>query len=116
MDSKTITTGSISRKEISDRISKGLCRFCGEKWDKNHRNKCKVWGKLHVIFVSQDQMKEKDASDKDAEMNLITQSLELLHESSVHVSLHALQGVAGGSTLQLTGMIKKQSIPFNGHR
>jgi len=76
-----------------------LCKFCGEKWDKNHRNKCKVWGKLNAIFVSQDQIEEKDASDKDEEMDLITHSLELLLESLVHVSLHALQGVAGGSTL-----------------
>jgi len=112
LDNKTITVGSISRKEVSERISKRLCRFCGEKWDKNHINKCKVWGKLNAIFVSQDQLEEKDASDKDEEMDLITHNLKLLHESPVHVSLHALQGVAGESTLQLTGMIKKQRVAF----
>jgi len=36
----------------------------------------------------------------------------LFPESSIHVSLHALQGVVGGSTLQLTGMIQKQRVPF----
>jgi len=75
LDNKTNTLGSISRKEVSERISKGLYKFCGEKWDKNHKNKCKVWGKLNVIFVSQDLMEEKDDSDKDEEMDLITLSL-----------------------------------------
>jgi len=52
LDNKTNTAGFISRKEVSERISNGLYRLCGEKWDKNHINKCKVWGKLNVIFVS----------------------------------------------------------------
>ena len=112
LNSKTNTAGSISRKKVSEHISKGLCRFCGEKWEKIHRNKCKVWKKLNALFVSQDKMEEKDDSDKDDEMDLITHSLELLPESIVHVSLHALQGMASGCTLQLTGMTKNQRVPF----
>ena len=57
-------------------------------------------------------MEENDASNKNEEMDLITHSLKLLHESPVYVSLHVFQGVAGGSTLQLTCMIKKLRVPF----
>ena len=53
-DSKGTTSTSISRKEVSDRIAKGLCRLCGDKWDKNHTTKCKVWGKLNAIFMVQE--------------------------------------------------------------
>ena len=42
---------SVSRKRVSERVSKGLCWFCGDKWDKNHIVKCKVYGKLNVIFL-----------------------------------------------------------------
>ena len=55
-DSKGNTSTSISRKEFSDRFAKGLYRFCGDKWDKNHRTKCKVWGKLNVIFSAQEEI------------------------------------------------------------
>jgi len=72
LESKTNTTGSISMKEVNER-SKGIFKFCGEEWDKNHLTKCKVWGKLNAIFVSQDQMGEEDESNKDVEMDLITQ-------------------------------------------
>ena len=52
-NSKGNTSTSISRKEVSDRIAKGLCRLCGDEWDKNHMMKCKVWGKLNAIFSAQ---------------------------------------------------------------
>jgi len=44
-------------------------------------------------------MEEKDDLDKYDRMDLITHSLELFPESPIHVSLHALQGVTGRSTL-----------------
>jgi len=77
LDNKTNATTFISRIDVSERISKGLCRFCGEKWDKNHRTKCKFWKKLNVIFVSQNKTGDEDDSDKHFDMYLITQSLDL---------------------------------------
>lgn len=29
-----------------------FCQFCGEKWDKDHEQRCSVQGKLHAIFVA----------------------------------------------------------------
>lgn len=40
------------------------------------------------------------------------QSLQLVNDSQIHISLHALQVVAGGNTLQLIGLIKKQKVVF----
>ena len=70
-DSKGTTSTSISRKEVSDRIAKGLCRLCGDKWDKNHTTKCKVWGKLNAIFFAQEEidverMQTNDCEDEQA--------------------------------------------------
>ena len=42
IDSKVSTANNNSRKQVSDKIAKGLCRFCGEKWDRDHKQKCKV--------------------------------------------------------------------------
>jgi len=36
----------------------------------------------------------------------------MVKDVDVCISLNALQGVAGGSTLQLQGIIKKQDVPF----
>ena len=52
-NSKGNTSTAISRKEVTDNIAKGLCRLCGDEWDKNHMMKCKVWGKLNAIFSAQ---------------------------------------------------------------
>jgi len=37
IDSKVSSTNLNSRKHISERIAKGLCRFCSKKWDKDHK-------------------------------------------------------------------------------
>jgi len=109
---------SISRKQISERIAKGLCQFCGDKWDRDHKQRCKVWGKLNAIFSAQEKMvvKVTSESDREQETELVKHSLNLLGDADVHISHSALQGVAGGNTLQMKGLIKKQvSVLFNGH-
>uniref|UniRef100_A0A151UDB9 Retrovirus-related Pol polyprotein from transposon 17.6 n=1 Tax=Cajanus cajan TaxID=3821 RepID=A0A151UDB9_CAJCA len=113
-DSKINTSASISRKEVSDRIAKGLCRFCGDKWDKNHKMKCKVWGKLNAIFSAQEEIAEDIMQDKDCEEEqaIVDRSIAMIQDEEVHISLNALQGIAGGNTLQLKGLIKHQKVPF----
>ena len=49
-DSTCSSVQPLNRKQASERIAKGLCQFCEEKWDKDHKRTCKVWGKLNAIF------------------------------------------------------------------
>ena len=49
---------------MSVKIAKGLCRFYGEPWDKNHKQKCVVWGKLSAIFVAQGEA-SKDSEEEE---------------------------------------------------
>ncbi|WVZ20246.1 hypothetical protein V8G54_007568 [Vigna mungo] len=58
--------------------------------------RCKIWSILILI----------------RNCALVEQSLDVKDDLQVRVSLHALQGVTGGNTLQLTGIIKKQELPF----
>ena len=113
-NSKGNTSTAISRKEVTDNIAKGLCRFCGDKWDKNLRTKCKVWGKLNAIFSAQEEidakmMQKNDCEDKQA---IIDSNIDMIQGADVHISLNALQGIASGSTLKLKGLIKKQKVSF----
>ena len=55
-------------------------------------------------FTSEDEWEQ--------ETELVEQSLDLIRDADVHISLNALQGVAGGNTLQMTCLIKKQPVPF----
>jgi len=89
---------------------KEFLKGCEDKRDKNHRVKCKVWGRLNATFSAQDQM--EDMVNSDSDWNFLEQSLDLRDDLQVHVSLHALQRVTGGNTLQLIGIIKKQEVPF----
>jgi len=91
-DSKRNPSTSISRKEVSDMIAKGLCRFYGDKWDKIHRTKCKVWGKLNAIFSAQEEidakmMQKNDCEDKQA---IIDSNIDMIQDADVHISLNAL--------------------------
>ena len=66
-NSKVSSINLSSRKQISERITKGLCRFCGEKWDMDHKQQCKVWGKLTAIFSAQDNMTAEFTSEDERE-------------------------------------------------
>ena len=63
----TAKPSSSSKREMSARIAKGLCRFCGEPWDKNHREKCVVWGKLSAIFTAQGEASEESEEEEEHE-------------------------------------------------
>jgi len=38
-ESKGSTATSISRKQISERIGKGFCHFCGDMWEKDRKQR-----------------------------------------------------------------------------
>ena len=73
-----------------------------------------MWGKLNAIFSLQDQetVDIQFESDEDHDHDFIKCSLDIVKDANVCISLNALQGVAGGSTLQMQDMIKKQVVPF----
>ena len=89
---------------MSARITKGLYRFCGELWDKNHREKCAIQGKLSAIFAAQGEASEESKEEEEQE-NIIALGKELLATDAVQISLNALKGIAGGQTLQSKGII-----------
>jgi len=86
-----LTQTSISRKEVSDRIAKRLCRFCGDKWDKNHRMKYKVWGKLNSIFFAQEEIEADIVQNIDCEEEqaIIHSKVDMIQDANVHISLNA---------------------------
>ena len=67
-----------------------------------------------LFFSLQDQetVYIQSKSYEDHDNDLIKRSLDIVKDADVCISLNALQGVAGGSTLQMQGMIKKQVVPF----
>ena len=66
----TTKPSSNNRREMSARIAKGLCRFCGEPWDKNHKEKCVVWGKLSAIFAARGEA-SKESEEEEEQENVI---------------------------------------------
>ena len=66
----TAKPSSNIRREMSARIAKGLCRFCGELWDKNHKEKCVVWGKLSAIFAARGEA-SKESEEEEEQENVI---------------------------------------------
>jgi len=50
--------------------------------------------------------------DEEIDNDIVHQILSSTKDEDVHISLNALQGVAGGNTSQMKGWIKKQVAPF----
>jgi len=90
-DSTCSSVQSLNRKQASERLPK-VCRFFEEKWDKDHKRTCKVWGKLNAIFGAQDQILVNPSRDTEDEQNveLIVNSLEIVREAD---SCNTLQGI-----------------------
>lgn len=51
-------------------------------------------------------MQDTDSEEEQAIVD------SMIHDADVHISLHALQGIPGGNTLPLQGLIKMQKVPF----
>jgi hypothetical protein len=69
-DIKLGSSVTSKQKEMNERIADSLCRFSGEKWDRNHGQKCKVWGKLNAIFIAQDELENMEEHFDPDECNL----------------------------------------------
>lgn len=54
-----------------------------QKWDKNHRFKSEVWGKLNDIFFAQEGSDEavNSNSEKEQDNDMTEQSLQLVNDS-----------------------------------
>ena len=92
------TTRPIRNKDLDERRAKGQCFWCDEKFIPCHRCQNKRLYSLCIV--------EKDGECSDGD--------EVIEEEHVthnpHLSLNALEGVAGLNTLRVTGRVEKQPL------
>ena len=91
---------------MQDRIKKGLCFKCGEKWSKEH--KCKA-GQVFIITEDdeEDEVGEEDASSEDAYLQLVEPEAS---RDKAKLSVEAKSGVSEPTTMQLMAWIEKQEV------
>ena len=76
----------LSKEEVQERIRKGLCFKCGDKWSKEH--KCKTGQALMIVDTSEEESEEeaKEGSDAEESHRLSSGSEE------AELFLHAMSG------------------------
>ena len=85
----------LSKEEVQDRIKKGLCFKCGDKWSKEH--KCKP-GQVFVIADTSEE--ESDEGGKE-ETEVKKEDGSLSESEEAELSLHAMSGAKTPSTMRL---------------
>ncbi|TXG58228.1 hypothetical protein EZV62_016057 [Acer yangbiense] len=78
----------LNKEEVQERIKKGICFKCGEKWNKDHR--CRT-GKVFMII---------DSSESDDDV-------------VAEMSLNAMSGVSKPSTMRLMAWVGAAIEPFD---
>ena len=97
----------LSREEVQERIKKGLCFKCGEKWGRDHR--CKA-GQVFVIAVpsdDEDEIGNEVESSDEEEPRVIDHGKS---EREAELSLNALSGASKPSTMRLMAWIGKYEV------
>ncbi|GKB27084.1 hypothetical protein Tco_0866485, partial [Tanacetum coccineum] len=84
----------LTKTELADKQSKGLCFKCDEKFTIGHRYPSKT---LHVLLV----MDEEDEDDEDDEENVENKEGSHIHLDSVEVSLNSLLGFTSLRTMKI---------------
>jgi hypothetical protein len=86
----------ITRAQREDRIKKGLCFNCNEKWSKDHQ--CK---KFHVYQV-RDESGDEASSSTDSEEGEANEN----EDDSTHgISYHALSGAPSPQSMRIRGKV-----------
>ena len=83
---------TLTREEVQERVKKGLCFKCGDKWGIGH--KCK----LEQVYVL--------ADDSDNEGHTVLES----ESEEAELSLHVMTGACTPSTFRLLGWIEEHEV------
>ena len=94
----------LSKDEVQERIKKGLCFKCGDKWSKEH--KCKTGQVLMIADTSDEENKEAIKEESEEEENHQASS----ESEEAELSLHALSGTRTPSTMRLMAWIGKHEV------
>ncbi|XP_042980015.1 uncharacterized protein LOC122310203 [Carya illinoinensis] len=91
----------LSREEVQERIKRGLCFKCGDKWSKEHS--CKS-GKVYVMIEEEEH---EESSSHESEPEEVEPSEE---EGDAELSLNAMSGVQKPTSMRVMAWIGKFEI------
>ncbi|KAK0595847.1 hypothetical protein LWI29_010591 [Acer saccharum] len=99
----------LTKEKVQERIKKGLCFKCGEKWNKDHR--CRN-GKVFTIIDSSESDDDVVVSDGEATSDEGELRVTELGENNyeVELSLNAMSGVSKPSTMRLMAWVGKFKV------
>ena len=98
----------LTKEDVQERIKKGMCFKCGEKWNKDHR--CRT-GKVFMIIDSSDSdndvISNEEATSDEGELRVAE-----LGENNceAELSLNAMSGVSKPSTMRLMAWVGKFEV------
>ncbi|XP_040998183.1 uncharacterized protein K02A2.6-like [Juglans microcarpa x Juglans regia] len=91
----------LSRQDVQERIKKGLCFKCGDKWSKEHS--CKS-GKAYVLIEEEEN---EESSHDESEQEEAEPSGE---EEDAELSLNAMSGVQRPTSMRVMAWIGKFEV------
>ena len=95
----------LTPEQLYERIEKGLCFKCDNKYSKGHKCNDK---KLFYIDCEEEEPKEEEASQEEANLEEIEDTTS--KEINPTISCHALAGINTPQTLKIDRYIKKKKV------
>ncbi|KAG6528131.1 hypothetical protein ZIOFF_010280 [Zingiber officinale] len=96
------TPRRLTKEEIKERMAKGLCWHCDEKWHRGHQCKQK---RILMIEPIENSEEEDDFHEDETQDNI-----NEVQYDSMAISVHALEGLQTLQTMKVKGFIKKQPV------
>ncbi|XP_042452681.1 uncharacterized protein LOC122037297 [Zingiber officinale] len=96
------TPRRLTKEEIKERMAKGLCWHCNEKWHRGHQCKQK---RILIIEPIENSEEEDDFDEGETQDNI-----NEVQYDSMEISVHALDGLQTPKTMKVKGFIKKQPV------
>ncbi|XP_012839901.1 PREDICTED: uncharacterized protein LOC105960281 [Erythranthe guttata] len=97
----------LSNQEVDDRISKGLCFWCDEKYSRDHN--CTKKRQMYVMEIPEDETMME--SEVEYSPSVVTEErIEEGEEQLSQVSMHAMTGTHDFRNMRLTGSAKGKTI------
>ncbi|KAG6484069.1 hypothetical protein ZIOFF_060863 [Zingiber officinale] len=96
------TPRRLTKEEIKERMAKGLCWHCDEKWHRGHQCKQK---RILMIEPIENSEEEDDFYEGETQDNI-----NEVQDDSMAISVHALEGLQTLQTMKVKGFIKKQPV------
>ncbi|KAG6518817.1 hypothetical protein ZIOFF_022298 [Zingiber officinale] len=96
------TPRRLTKEEIKERMAKGLCWHCNEKWHRGHQCKQK---RILMIEPIENSEEEDDFYEGETQDNI-----NEVQDDSMAISVHALEGLQTPQIMKVKGFIKKQPV------